>query len=277
LAENKVKRNPDPDWDLNINDLILSEKTIFPVQLLMKECTSFRSAPRQSSVDFFECHRAVDYIAALIALSFLHDPKNQIMIEPFLTKAARAAYFNNYEGKWIVVKEILTTRHFNLHNSLKTIPHYFSANEFYGNLIPQIIRMTKSIRFRIWHNRPVAPVKKPQRKRGYTDKGTSTPLHEKRLGKNDSVRLNQLYQKHLQALGPLGYYYQPRENSLLDKRIERNPNYQQLSSLYDELIKIQEEKENVEETERLLRARIKRVVRQLKTTTSRCRNEKEES
>lgn len=269
MAVNKTNKAPVPSWTIDINDLILSRKTIFPVELLMKECTRFRSAPRQSSVDFFECYRAIDYVAALISLSYLYDPKNQIMIESFLEKAARAAYFHHYEGDWQVVKAILSTTRFNLHNSLQVIPLYYSPQEFYGNLIPQIRKMTRSLRFRQWHNRPTAPVKRPQRKRGYTDKGTSTPLHEKRLGKQDSTRLNQLYQERLQVLGPMGYYYRPRKNSLIETRIERNPTFQQLSSLYDELIKIQEEIEDVKETEQILRRGIKRFTRKLKETTRR--------
>jgi hypothetical protein len=233
----------------------------------MEECTSFRGAPRQASVDFFECHKANDYVAALIVLSCDYDRRNQIMIEPFIEKAARAAYYNNYEGKWKVVRDILNTKTFCLNNCLQKLPEHYSPEEFYGNIIPLMKRMKKSIRFRKWHNRPMTPVKRPQRPRGYTDKGTSTPLHEKRLGVNDSRRLIQIETKRQEELGPMAMYYKPPKAHLVDKRIERNPSYQELSSLYDELIKIKEELNHVKELEQTYKRRIKTITRKLRRTT----------
>lgn len=270
-----TKQSTKTTWSISTNDLLYRSKKP-QLKFLMEECTSFRSAPRQASVDFFECNSAMDYVAALIVLSVHYDRRNQIMIEPFLTKAARAAYYNNYSGKWIVVKELLNCKTYCLNNCLQKLPEFFAPEEFYGNLIPLMKRMNKSIRFRNWHNRPMTPVKRPQRPRGYTDKGTSTPLHEKLLGKSDSVRLSQKERIRHERIGGFPRIYTPPEQHLFDKRIERNQNYQKLSSLYDELFNVKEELYNVEKSEQTIRAAIRRVAKQLKISTRRNREKEEE-
>jgi hypothetical protein len=218
-------------------------------------------------VDFFECNSALEYVGALTALSFLYDSRNQMMIEHFLEKSARAAYYNNYEGKWIVVRDILQTKHFNFHRTLNVLTEYFTPEEFYGNLVPLIRRMGKSVRFRPWHQRSVAPVKWPQRKRGYTDKGSSTPLHERRLTGNDSTRLSQLAQIRIEQLGEMPYYYRPPESTLFSNKISGYLT-NKLSSLYDELIKLEEELENEHKLKQEIDRRIRAVKKRLRKTKS---------
>lgn len=92
-------------------------------------------------------------------------------------RIAEMAYRYNYEGGWRNVQIALerycqTPKEF--HDWAMTI---MSEEEFFGNIVRPARRLAEHIDFRL--RDPHGPVRRPQRHRGYKDKGTYVPPHRR--------------------------------------------------------------------------------------------------
>lgn len=108
-------------------------------------------------------------INAAVVLPFLGlNSDNQERLRNQISKVARS---KNYEGKWNLVERLVRIEPYLPSKVLELILEEIGPNAFFGNNI-------KSMR-KIYHNMVIInpyepdqrPVKKPQRKRGYNDKG----------------------------------------------------------------------------------------------------------
>lgn len=94
---------------------------------------------------------------------------------------AQKAYQYSYEGEWWTVQRFLEEQF--------STPQQFEENwtrisgkpteEFYGNLVPFSARLEKRIDYRDTTKTFPRKVRKPQRKRGYADKGSRRLPHER--------------------------------------------------------------------------------------------------
>lgn len=104
-----------------------------------------------------------------------------------------AKMVDNYrhEGKWEIVGRILsTTTSLQVYDSWMIIMENMTPNEWFGNFVPLLVQALKSLRWRKVYQfvtEDPRPVRKPQRKRGYNDKGSQRPPH-KWLPRNAYVR-----------------------------------------------------------------------------------------
>ena len=95
----------------------------------------------------------------------------------FFEHIMRTAQNNHFSGKWQIVKEILQTNILTEEKMFWLLSKYFSKEDLFGNLVPAMIRLSKAIHIRKLQNN--RPVRKPRRKRGYDDKGSLLPQHQK--------------------------------------------------------------------------------------------------
>lgn len=114
-----------------------------------------------------------DALGALYLLSHL-EPHYWIT-DAIHRQLAQRAYLANYEGEWETVQKILeqypkTPREFR-----DVFLKYHSVEELYGNLVRRARRLSRGIGSK--SRDPHGPVRRPQRHRGYRDKGTLRPTH----------------------------------------------------------------------------------------------------
>ena len=89
---------------------------------------------------------------------------------------ASKAYVANYEGEWEAVQDILEQYPQTPKQFFDIFLKHHSVEEFFGNLVPRARRLSKYIDSK--KRDPQAKVRKPQRHRGYRDKGTLRPPHQ---------------------------------------------------------------------------------------------------
>lgn len=94
---------------------------------------------------------------------------------------AQMAYSRNYQGEWKTVQELLETELQTPEQYRKKFFELRSAEEFYGNILRLAQKFVDSRRFYITDEQKekVHRVKRPQRHRGYRDKGSGRLPHEK--------------------------------------------------------------------------------------------------
>lgn len=97
--------------------------------------------------------------------------------DSILRKISQKAYQSNYEGGWKTVQEILEQNPQTPEEFYWQFLQSHSPEEFFGNLKRRSKRMILLIRF--YRRDPHGPVRKPQRARGYKDKGTLRPPHKR--------------------------------------------------------------------------------------------------
>jgi len=88
---------------------------------------------------------------------------------------ANKAYAANYEGEWAVVQELLETYTKTPKEFYAEFLRFHSPEEFFGNLVRTANRLKHGIGSKA--RDPHGLVRKPQRHRGYRDKGTLRPAH----------------------------------------------------------------------------------------------------
>lgn len=144
--------------------------------------TSPYSNPPLSSIWTKEVRNSRTAIACLLALPFVTKSRSGALTYAIKEHISKMAYNNRYEGKWNVVQEILELNIPNAINPIvEVICKYHSTNEIFGNIVPLVGTMVRSFYFKknyisvIDDNRPV---RRPQRRRGYNDKGSLRLPHE---------------------------------------------------------------------------------------------------
>lgn len=100
--------------------------------------------------------------------------------ETIVRSISQRAYQFSYEGEWTTVQQFLEAQ---LHT-----PQQFESfwkdsgrptEEFYGNLVPFAAKLEKRLNYRDTTLQRTGKVRRPQRKRGYADKGSRRLPHER--------------------------------------------------------------------------------------------------
>lgn len=116
------------------------------------------------------------YILSLY-LPFWHTDK-------LVTRLRDSCYFHQYEGEWAKLQDLLEQVP-DLPTFEENFTDYFSENDFFGNIIPEMEIFLRRNRFnKTFHayENDRRKAKRPIRYRGYRDKGTLRPYH--RRGRN---------------------------------------------------------------------------------------------
>lgn len=100
-------------------------------------------------------------------------------------KIAQKAYSSNYEGEWEIVQQMLELDPKTPRQFYEQFLQDRSPEEFFGNLKRRARRLIRIIKFK--KRDPHGPVRVPQRKRGYNDKGTYVPPHRPRVEPPEKV------------------------------------------------------------------------------------------
>jgi hypothetical protein len=119
----------------------------------------------------------LEAIASYLIACTLCSTKYEDQLYRFKEKLANTAYKNNYQGKWELLQELLEQSPHYLGIIAKTVTSNFSSEDIYGNLIPLMKKMCKLMKLRRKRNKRIR-IRKPQRKRGYNDKGSCRFSHE---------------------------------------------------------------------------------------------------
>lgn len=83
------------------------------------------------------------------------------------------------QGEWKIVEEILTTTDsLTIEPTWSLIMKNMNEYDWYGNFIPLLLRTRRAMfQRKVYSLEDKRPVRKPQRKRGYDDKGSLRPAH----------------------------------------------------------------------------------------------------
>jgi len=114
--------------------------------------------------------KARDTKLLVIAIAFMGLPDDQQ--NRIRQRAHKIAEFKNYQGEWAEVEELLQLQH-NIPGKILTwylTKHSIEA--WFGNDLKRIIKIIATARTFNPYLPTKKPVKKPQRKRGYNDKGS---------------------------------------------------------------------------------------------------------
>ena len=125
-------------------------------------------------------------LAAIVLLSFLG--MNADNLERLRNQIARVAYNHNNEGTWQLVQEVSRTAPFVPYAVMeKTISH-IGTHSFFGNLLPTMKKIKNNMKVSNIYTEKKVKVVKPQRKRGYNDKGHLRPSHISVIGRESKPR-----------------------------------------------------------------------------------------
>lgn len=118
-------------------------------------------------------------VAAILALwEIVPGHRNRFKKEKIIVHLAHLAYANSYNGRWSLVQKLLELREHSLIAIISKILESESTNYLFGNLLPLTQRLLSRIEKRTYYRSVITdsrPVRYPQRKRGYSDKGHWSP------------------------------------------------------------------------------------------------------
>lgn len=113
---------------------------------------------------------------ALVVLYILsHLESSYWLTDEYHRKLANDAYRNNYEGEWRNVQDCLEHYCQTPKEFYDWFVKYHHPEEFFGNIVRKAQRRTRYIDFKL--RDPHGRVQRPERHRGYRDKGTLRPPH----------------------------------------------------------------------------------------------------
>lgn len=137
------------------------------------EFLSLCSASSQENKDITSnVSSAFDSICILLVTSLAKPWNNDTLYRTLGNKA----YYNNYEGKWAIVQDLLHQGP-NFDKIIDRLLLYFSEDTINGNIIPRGLDLIYYCKIRE-RREGLRKVKYSQRKRGYNDKGTLRPRHK---------------------------------------------------------------------------------------------------
>ena len=128
-------------------------------------------------------NKPTEALAALLVISFIVKENNEIATQKFREHLAQMCYNYNYEGKWRVVQEVLELPIQRPYYIITTILQRLNVRELKGNILRVAALLLNCVEERQFdvskeYRQKLHKVKKPQRKRGYDDKGYLRPSHE---------------------------------------------------------------------------------------------------
>jgi hypothetical protein len=128
--------------------------------------------------------RPFSSVCVLLVLNLLSHNGQYEEIEDLRNKIWKNACSNNFEGDWLLVKEIIQEDDpFSAISTVSRIIFYYGEHTIFGNMFPIIKRIIKNFKIHKFTSENVLldkrPVKEKVWKRGYNDKGSLIPLHKK--------------------------------------------------------------------------------------------------
>lgn len=124
-------------------------------------------------------------VAAAVLLPFLGlNSTNQTRLR---NQLKRVAWAHNYEGKWKQVSDLVSVSIIPA-EVLKLQLTFESSEAYFGNTIRNMRKIKDNMLASCIYKEDTRPVKKPQRKRGYNDKGHLRPIHESPIFKEVKER-----------------------------------------------------------------------------------------
>lgn len=123
---------------------------------------------------------ALDTIASFICLVYQTSERDGYIRMSWTDECLKQAHNKQTEGKWSVVVALARLRNITLKSVLQVLSDHFSDDDIHGNLIPLAGRISRTMKLKKQYQRQRGPVNKPQWKRGYNDKGSLRPDHQKR-------------------------------------------------------------------------------------------------
>lgn len=135
------------------------------------ECLSLQP---ERSLRFPRTSTSWDALCVLYLLS--HIESSYWLTEEHHRRLANQAYRANYEGEWETVQQLLEQYPKTPKEFYEIFLRFHSPEEFFGNIVPRARRLSRVLDSKL--RDPHGPVSRPQRHRGYRDKGTLRPSHQ---------------------------------------------------------------------------------------------------
>lgn len=153
---------------------------------------------------------AEEVIATLAVLPLcVKSTRNYQITENIREHFGRMATNYRLEGKWSIVQEILErTTNLSVYQVWSIILRNLSPQDWFGNFVPLMTKAIRSLRYRCIYSSVVSDtrkVNKPQRKRGYNDKGTQRPSH-KWLPKFLEVEVKEIQKVQVKVPRPFAWF-----------------------------------------------------------------------
>lgn len=119
---------------------------------------------------------ALDSLAVLMIIPLIPNiTRNSFWTEKLRDHMAQQAFHNQYKGDWKLVQEILELKTQTPYYQVKKLLEHKDTYFLFGNLLPRMERLSRGFKARLAYKdvlKDYTPVRRPQRKRGYNDKGT---------------------------------------------------------------------------------------------------------
>lgn len=154
--------------------LTIQSQKLQPFRKKVAECASLYSSPSLRAT----YKTPMEAITLIIAVSDLLPARQEYIKYKLKEEMAARCYKNNYQGKWSIVQEFLELKNDYLYNQFILLQRHFSNQDIFGNILQLVDKIAPTIK--LVEDRPnKRPVKRPQRRRGYNDKGTLRFSHER--------------------------------------------------------------------------------------------------
>lgn len=154
-------------------------------EALQRECSKFADMnpvcsdrPMQLSLRVSNLS-AKEALGILLILPNFGSTRNYHLVERVAREIGQKALRYQYQGEWMIVKEVLEQSNFSSWiDTWSVVLDYFSPQDWFGNMVPLMKQSFRKIKLKteyIFVDEDTRKVNKPQRKRGYTDKGSRRP------------------------------------------------------------------------------------------------------
>jgi len=124
-----------------------------------------------------ELTRAKDVLGLLLVLPLVvPSTRNYDIIATLREQLWNTAWRNKLEGQWYTVAQILQhSDSLSVYQTWEVVMRHCSSQDWFGNIVPLMCNTLKRLTYKpkyAFDSESTAPVNKPQRKRGYNDKGS---------------------------------------------------------------------------------------------------------
>jgi len=178
---------------MTINILYETSGFLFPEVAKFSARTSPCSHPSALWITSEGISDSREALATLFALDLVTpSTRNYFVVDNLRQHIAKMARNNHYSGEWLKVKVYLETiKSFRLNDSVTYILSIMSTRDYFGNFLRLVRKQIRKLRWRPLYSfvtEDHRSVVKKIRRRGYDDKGSRRPEHQRREGPERSER-----------------------------------------------------------------------------------------
>lgn len=161
---------------INDNSIVSKTKRSTPEELRAKiaELQSLYSDPNC----YYDIRASITSARDCLSLIYLMTYFRFWETESIIKAIAQNAYAKNYEGEWSNVQEFLEYKDLTTEQFEAYYIQRYGAHDFFGNFLKRSVRISRTLKFNDRNKKDTRPVRKPQFRRGYNDKGTLRLPHE---------------------------------------------------------------------------------------------------